>query len=403
MIKKLHKKMLLAACFAGTMLTSNAQTGLNFDGVNDYIQTPFAGVLGSANRTFEAWIYVPSPGPSINLGILDYGINAAGSRNTFLIKDDNSLRFVSGGSFANLGTDPNTVPLDAWTHVAFVLNNGTGYLYINGVEAISGNLSNVNTPSEYEDVLIGNRVAAASTNNMFFGGQMDEVRIWDIARTGDEIQDAMYTEFCESTSGLVAYYKMNDGISGADNTGATSVNDLVAGNDGVLNNFALTDANSNFVDGVPLITLDETTLTAFQENATYQWIDCDNGGAYIDGATEQSFTSEVAGTYAVEITLDGCMTTSECMEVASLGIETSVIESLNIFPNPTADFVTISLNATNSFNVKLINITGQVIGSFNGNQSNKLMIDLQNHKSGIYFLKIELEKGQTKTFKIVKL
>ncbi|WP_053991239.1 LamG-like jellyroll fold domain-containing protein [Mangrovimonas sp. TPBH4] len=405
MIRKLHRKMILTAFFAATMLTINAQTGLNFDGSNDYIQTSFAGVLGSTNRTFEAWIYVPSPGPSINLGILDYGTNAAGSRNTFLIKNDNSLKFVSGGTFANLGTDPDTVPLDAWTHVAFVLNNGTGYLYINGEEAISGNLSNVNTPSGNEDVLIGNRVAAAVTNDMFFGGDMDEVRIWDIARTEEEIQATMYTELCESTTGLVAYYKLNEGVAGADNAGLTSVTDSAGSNDGTLNGFAYSGETSNWVEGHGMVSLSENTLTAAQTGATYQWVDCNNGSAAIDGETGQTFTPDVTGNYAVEVTLDGCTTTSECVEVSSLGVEDMLFaNNLKLYPNPTSGNVNVTLNGVyQTVDAQLVSITGKVVATYQFSNTNEFSLDLNNFNTGLYFLKLKADHLDAATVKVVKM
>ncbi|MDG1429414.1 MAG: hypothetical protein P8H56_01315 [Crocinitomicaceae bacterium] len=53
-----------------------------------------------------------------------------------------------------------------------------------------------------------------------------------------------------------------------------------------------------------------TTLTAEQNNATYQWIDCDVLDGVISGAADQSYSPVSTGYYAVIITLaDGCGTT----------------------------------------------------------------------------------------------
>ncbi|MCF1192369.1 T9SS type A sorting domain-containing protein [Mangrovimonas sp. AS39] len=406
MIKKLPNFIIKCSLFLFGMgffifpRTIHAQTSLSFDGSNDYIQTPFTGVLGDNDRTFEAWIYVSSSAPSSNLAILDYGHNDVGDRNTFVVGGDRSLKYISGGTNANITTAANVIPTATWTHVAFVLDNSIGYLYVNGAQEGTGSLSTVNTTSGFGNLRIGQRVTGGSIP---FNGLIDDVRVWNVARTDTEIQSAMYVEMCANTLNLVANYQLNEGTAGSDNTGITAVIDLVEGNDGVLNNFALTGTTSNYVEGAPFITLEETTLTAFQADASYQWIDCDNGGAYIDGATEQSFTPEVAGTYAVEITLDGCMTTSECMEVTSLGIDTSVIDGIKVYPNPTSDFVTISLNEINNYKVTLVTITGQIIGTYSDNQSRELSIDLQDNKSGIYFLNIEVDGIQTKTIKIVRI
>ncbi len=125
---------------------SSAQNGLNFDGDNDIVQTDYAGVLGSANRTFEAWVFVSSSAPASNLAILDYGLNIVGSRNTFLVAGDRALRFISGGTNANIATAADAVPVNQWVHVAFVLNNGTGYLYVNGNSEGTGSLTTVAHP-----------------------------------------------------------------------------------------------------------------------------------------------------------------------------------------------------------------------------------------------------------------
>ncbi|WP_274475833.1 LamG-like jellyroll fold domain-containing protein [Mangrovimonas aestuarii] len=318
MKKQLLSLKTLFCALSLTGLASTAQNGLNFDGVDDKIQTSFSGVLGTNNRTFEAWVYVPSTAPASNLAIMDYGVSSVGSRNTFMVAGDRSLKFISGGTNANISTAAFTVPEGTWTHVAFVLNSGTGSLYINGAVLASGSLSAVNTPSGNENVIIGERVSGGST---LFNGDIDEVRIWDVARTETEIQASMNEEVCESTSGLVAYYKLNEGTAGVDNTGITTATDLVDGNDGTLSGFGLTSGNtSNWVTGKDGLTTfsidntvssDDTTLTANQAGATYQWVDVDNANAPIADETNQTFTPSASGNYAVEITAGGCVETSE--------------------------------------------------------------------------------------------
>ena len=64
------------------------------------------------------------------------------------------------------------------------------------------------------------------------------------------------------------------------------------------------------------VTLTGNTLTATQANATYQWIDCNNGNSNITGATSQSYTPTVSGSYAVKVSnISGCMVTSVCTQV----------------------------------------------------------------------------------------
>lgn len=232
-------------------MTLQSQNALNFDGTNDYVQTSFDGVLGSADRTFEAWINVNS-GSSANKAIMDYGVNSAGSRNTFSVGGNYQLSFISGGTNANISSGSNAITPGQWTHVAFVLNSGTGYLYVNGVQVGTGSLSSVNTPSGNTDLRIGQRVPGGSIP---FPGAIDEVRVWSTARTTSEISSNMNSEFCTPDSNLVAYYKFNHGVAGGTNSGVTSAYDATGnGNNGTLTNLALSGSTSNWVTGYGLST-----------------------------------------------------------------------------------------------------------------------------------------------------
>lgn len=229
---------------------TTAQNCLNFDGPSDLVQTNYTGVLGSANRTFEAWVYVSSSAPNSNLAILDYGLNAVGSRNTFAVSSSRALSFTSGGTNANIATPASSVPLDQWAHVAFVLNNSIGYLYVNGVQLGTGSLSTVNTPSGNESIKIGQRVAGGSIP---FFGSIDEIRVWDDARTQTEIQTNMNNELCSVDANLQLYLRLNEGVANGVNTAITTAEDF-SGNShsSTLNSFALTGSTSNWVTGVAL-------------------------------------------------------------------------------------------------------------------------------------------------------
>ena len=68
------------------------------------------------------------------------------------------------------------------------------------------------------------------------------------------------------------------------------------------------------------------SLTAEQNGATYQWLDCDVNDGQINGATNQTYTPITTGYYQVEITYnDGCgsilIDTSSCHLVDYSGIE----------------------------------------------------------------------------------
>lgn len=240
------------------VLSTSAQNGLDFDGSNDYVQTGFSGVLGKTNRTFEAWVKIDS-NASGNDCVLDYGANAVGSRNTFSVNRTNgTLVFISGGTNANISSaSSNVVPIGIWAHVAFVLKNDTGYLYVNSKQVGTGLLSTVNTPSGKTDVRIGQRVAGGSIP---FKGSIDEVRMWNYARSPKQLSDNYQLEFCDQQAGLVLYHKFNHGIVGGNNSKATTSTDYSKNQeDGTLNNFDLTGSTSNWSTGKTFTTGPKTS------------------------------------------------------------------------------------------------------------------------------------------------
>ncbi|MFT7614550.1 MAG: hypothetical protein ACI9J3_003532 [Parvicellaceae bacterium] len=75
-------------------------------------------------------------------------------------------------------------------------------------------------------------------------------------------------------------------------------------------------------------------LSSTNNNATYQWIDCSTG-SIISGATNQTFSPTLNGTYGLILTENGCIDTSSCYTLTSVSIlENSQLEFVS-FPNPT--------------------------------------------------------------------
>ena len=140
------------------------------------------------------------------------------------------------------------------------------------------------------------------------------------------------------------------------------------------------------------VTKDGTTLTAI-ENATgttYQWLDCDNNNYPINGATEQSYTPSVSGSYAVNVTnSNGCSAISECMYVGTLGVENMALSNTVLYPNP-ADYV---LNIETSLNVKTIRIINMAGQNVLKKQNNSKSISVAGLPAGLYIIEITTEQG----------
>ena len=136
------------------------------------------------------------------------------------LKSDGSIRFAAspeGESDVKLYSPKNAIKLNTWHHIAGVIDaqNDTIKFLIDGVKVSSRDFKGVK--SIYNSKLplrIGwtqEEVDAHASVN----GLIDEVRVWNIARSDADIRNDMITELNGDEPGLVGYWKFNkvtDGI-----------------------------------------------------------------------------------------------------------------------------------------------------------------------------------------------
>jgi hypothetical protein len=139
-------------------------------------------------------------------------------------------------------------------------------------------------------------------------------------------------------------------------------------------------------------TLSGLTITANNTSATYQWLDCDNSYAVISGETGISYSATTNGSFAVEVTENGCTDTSSCVAITGVGInESTIFNEVSIFPNPNNGIFTLEVNADDA-TVKVMNTQGQII-LIKNILTNNAKIDLSNNAKGIYFVTVTSENG----------
>ncbi|PWD99602.1 leucine-rich repeat domain-containing protein [Marinilabilia rubra] len=147
---------------------------------------------------------------------------------------------------------------------------------------------------------------------------------------------------------------------------------------------------------------EENILTAQATDASYQWLNCDNGFAPIIGETNQTFIPNKNGNYAVEITENGCTDISGCFEIFFTEIsENSYGAETAVYPNPTTGKVTISLGNNYPKTVSgLHDVGGNLIQKFIFKDKSEIDIDI-NTNPGVYF--IHLQSGNQKAIlKVIK-
>ena len=231
------------------LLTSNgkAQNGLHFDGVNDYVQTTYSGISGSSARTVEAWIKCPLN--STQKVIVDWGSMTIGQRFT--------LNLIGGKARIEVGgngvTGTTVVADNNWHHIAVTFDNSRTSkfsLYVDGALESSFNLTVSTNTSSTGNLRIGSRVDGVNR----FIGTIDEVRVYNYAKTLAQVVADTGRELCVPQTGLMAYYQLNSGTAGGTNTTVTTAIDSSgSSNNGTLTGFSLTGTTSNWVTGNSLV------------------------------------------------------------------------------------------------------------------------------------------------------
>lgn len=238
---------------------------LHFDQGNDRVLAPLA-TTATSNVTMETWLYHEGGTGTDHLVM----VNGVMGTNGYAMYINTQRKLCV--QFNGVGTWNTNVVLTSnqWTHLALVITTTGFIVYKDGVNVYS----NTGTPiTPTTNFIMGFNTVA---NGQPFDGMMDEVRIWNTARTQSEIQNNM-NEIAPFTSGLALYYTFNQGIAAGTNTGLISLIDQTGnGNNGTLTNFTLSGSTSNFLSqntnlvALPLQWL-SFTATKQNNNVLLQW------------------------------------------------------------------------------------------------------------------------------------
>ena len=189
---------------------------LDFDGTNDHVFIADDNSFDLTNTfSIEAWINTDTT--TGRQRILDKG-----SAYGFAVEDGGKLIFSA--STTDLITTNSHVTAGVWTHVAVVFDSSQdANFYVNGalVQTVAGSVNASATISE--------QITIGSINNgtESFNGQIDDVRIWNTARSATEITNNYDRQLNGDETGLVGYWNFNEGsgfvatdVSGNANDGA---------------------------------------------------------------------------------------------------------------------------------------------------------------------------------------
>ncbi len=453
MLRPLPCIALVACTLAATAQTQNA---LDFDGVDDRVTVANASglLVGGSGVSMSCWFYPRNAAP----GFPDFdGIAGFRNENDFdfyiLQLTGTSVEARIRFGFTDVYTiEGGGVQLNTWNHAALVHDGTTLTLYINGVLASSASAPGtvLNTTSPFQ---IGN--LTYQINEFTLNGKADEIGLWKRAITEAEIACLLNGSADLTDPDLVLFYGCDQGTAGGDNTAITSLTDATGTMDGEFIGLALNGAGSNFVagagigtslnanvcpggsyihegdpltagiytftytgqsgcDSVVTVTVTElpvntsvnataTTLTSLNGSAAWQWLDCTNGYAEIPGASFQTFTPASIGSYAVEVSDNGCVDTSACYDITSIGIEERVAQlSARLHPTVTTGVLRLLVDAPHgTLNVTISNALGRVVQRSRTTAKAEQWLDVSALSAGSYSVLADVD-GLSRVLRFIK-
>jgi hypothetical protein len=181
--------------------TSINNTVFSFDGSSSYAVSNGFGVLGDNPRSYSAWIYVDSVASERT--VLDIGATTTGNKFKIAVNTSSKIAVSVDSTTTVLST--STISVSTWYHICVVVysnkffsssNKGTSkniVIFIDGKEVTDtttqgSTVLNTRTPSPTSTnstLYIGSTNAATPTN--YFDGYMDDIRIYNVSLTPDEI------------------------------------------------------------------------------------------------------------------------------------------------------------------------------------------------------------------------
>ncbi len=201
--------------------TTTSGTALRFDGVDDSVVVPTVAGLAPGNtpHTIEAWVRAAAL-PSLRSWPLVLG-NATNGAHHWLIGSNGTMQIGVYGATPQQ-VNP-TLPVGVWTHLAAAFDGTTLRVYQNGslVGSVAASFNLQGLPLTLGWVGLENG----------FVGALDEVRIWNTARTQTQIQATLHRALNGDESGLVGYWRFDDrsGVTAANSVPGGSAGDLGAG------------------------------------------------------------------------------------------------------------------------------------------------------------------------------
>ena len=350
---------------------------INFNngGFIEKANTATLALSGSTSFTVESWIYPTA---------FNYGGGIVSKRSAFQFRtiSNGALSFIieNSWSWERLNTSDNVIELNKWQHVAATYNGVSRVMkiFVNGIEVGSYTRNQNFSPNyTFGNLSIGYNNAYNDTSGRKFGGNIDEVKIWNTQKSQTELSNNLSTELIGDETNLMAYYKFNEGLGSGDNTALTLLTDSsINENHLSINGMTMNGTSNNIIQTGPAI----SGVAEICKNSTNTLTHTYSGGNW--SSSDASILSVNASSGFVEGRLAGTATIQYDFTINGCSFTSTKIITVNASPVISGDTSvgagdTITLSATTTPNqnnpwvssdtsVATIDIDGEVLGLVSG-------------------------------------
>ncbi|MDB6023426.1 MAG: Laminin sub domain 2, partial [Pedosphaera sp.] len=226
-----------------------AVDGVKFNGSGDYVSVPHDPNLNAFPLTLMAWVRT-SYSNSVAGGIISKYVDASDNGYSMFVYNGHvrAWYFRDGANFVwdhGLGLDGGVIADGQWHHLALVVDNNGGRLYVDGNQTATNTWTGSSGPTSSTNQL---QIGKYSTIVTSLPGVVDEVSVWNVALTPAQLAVYKNTALAGSENGLLAAWRFNEGSG-------TMAADLspFARNAALVNNPAWTGSTAFLGDGTSSI------------------------------------------------------------------------------------------------------------------------------------------------------
>ncbi|MCK5331198.1 MAG: hypothetical protein KAK01_07310, partial [Candidatus Marinimicrobia bacterium] len=182
---------------------------LRFDGTvenDNHVILPHDGGLAfTGPMTIEAWAYLEE------YRDWDYFVASSHCHSMMLgWGGDFLFHWLDDEGWKSIGVGRNVIPLQRWTHLAITRDdNNLIYFYVNGLLVAVRQVTTPTHPEYDTEMVIGRSGGPDDPPQFRFFGTVDEVSIWSVTRSQNELMDDMTIGLTGAEPGLAGYWPFN--------------------------------------------------------------------------------------------------------------------------------------------------------------------------------------------------